>query len=148
MKYFITFLLLSSFIGFAREQKLAELLNIKPGMSEAKLKKKIENDHYFFELESSQGKVISVEISFKKLPALKDYLNLKDEGFCLAQKAPGDIKYNYHYFISKDLSKRYLITPNSKIKNITIFDFSKVDKSETCNLKTLLTKIKNQQGAN
>lgn len=143
MKIFTSIvLLLLSVASFANTNELDELLKLTPGESSEDIPKNFENDQFYFEAETKNNKIVSIDLTFKNPPESKKFLKINQKGFCITQMPAGDVNLPNLYFIDTTLKKRFKLTPDSKIKKITIFDFSEIDKSLSCNFESLMKVMK------
>jgi hypothetical protein len=139
MRYIILyFSIFLSFALFAKTPKLFELLSLSPGSVVVDIPNFVENKSFVYEMEVKDQKLISLNIDLKDLPPFEKYLKKKQQGYCISKIASEHNIYTKRFFINKEKTKRYEITPKSQIKTIVIFDLKDVDEKDKCRLETLL----------
>lgn len=129
---------LLSFALFAKTPKLFELLSLAPGSTVVGIPSFVENKSFVYEMEVKDQKLISLNIDLKSLPSFEKYLKKEQQGYCITKTMSKHNIYTKRFFINKEKTKRYEITPKSQIKTIVIFDLKDVDEKDKCRLETLL----------
>lgn len=115
-----------------------DLLQLRTGSYAKGLENKGEGKDYSYEIEIGDNHIASLTIDFSKPVAPEQYIKKDAKGFCLVQKAAGDIHLNRLFFFNQETSFRYEITEANKIKSILVKDIPGARANKACSFSELV----------